>query len=60
MGTSNVCLLTCVQADNVTTDIQLPFHLELNRVSIGSDMHATNISKYLVACDITACELINI
>jgi hypothetical protein len=60
MGTSNVCLPACVQADNVTTDSQLPFHLELNWVSTGSDMHATNNSKSSVACEITDCELNNI
>ena len=60
MGTSNVCVLKCVQVDNVKIDSYLPFHLELNWVSTRSDMHETNISKYSVACDITDCELINI
>ena len=60
MGTSNVCLLTCVQVDNVTTDSLLPFHLELNWVSPGSNMHAANNSKSSVACEITTCELIDI
>ena len=59
MGTSNVCVLTLVQADNVTTDSLLPFHLELNWVSTGSDMHAVNNSKSLVACETTDFELIN-
>ena len=59
MGTSNVCLLTCVQTDNVTTDSLLPFHLELNWVSTGSEMHVVNNSKYLVSCETTDCELIN-
>ena len=45
MGTSNVCVLACVQADNVTTDSYLPFHLELNWISTGFDMHADNNSK---------------
>ena len=45
MGTSNVCVLSCVQADNVTTDSYLPVHLELNWVSTGSDMHVANNSK---------------
>ena len=60
MGTSNVCVLACVQEDNVTIDSQLPFHLELNWVSTISDMHAVNNSKSSVACEITTCELINI
>ena len=59
MGTSNVCVLACVQADNVTTDSYLPFHLELNWVSTGFDMHVANISKSSVACEIIDCELIN-
>ena len=59
MGTSNVCVVACVQSDNVTTDSLLPFHLELNWVSTGSDMHAVNNSKSSVACDTTDCELIN-
>ena len=59
MGAFNVCVLACVQADNVTTDSLLPFHLELNWVSTGSDMHAANNSKFSVACEITTCELIN-
>ena len=59
MGTSNVCVVACVQPDNVTTDSLLPFHLELNWVSTGSDMHAINSSKSLVACETTDCELIN-
>ena len=49
-----------MQADNVTTDSQLPFHLELNWDSTGYDMHATNNSKSPVACEISTCELINI
>ena len=60
MGTSNVCVVACVQLDNVTTDSLLPFHLELNWVSTGSDMHAANNSKSSVACEIIDCELINI
>ena len=59
MGSSNVCVLSCVQAGNVTIDSLLPFHLELNRVSTGFDMHAVNNSKYSVACGTTGCELIN-
>ena len=59
MGTSNVCVVACVQPDNVTADILLPFHLELNWVSIGSDMHAVNNSKSSVACETNDCELIN-
>ena len=59
MGTSNVCVFACVQPDNVTTDGQLLFHLELNWVSIGSDMHAVNSSKSSVACETTGYELIN-
>ena len=54
------CVCGCMCAiDNFTTDSQLPFHLELNWVSTGSDMHAVNSSKYLVACEATDCELIN-
>ena len=59
MGTSNVCVVACVQPDNVKTDSLLPFHLELNWVSTGSDTHVVNNSKYLVACETTGCELIN-
>ena len=59
MGTSNVCVVACVQPDNVTTDIQIPFHLELNWVSTGSNMHVVNSSKSSVACEATDCELIN-
>ena len=59
MGTSNVCVVACVQPDNVTTDSLLPFHLEINWVSIGSNMHVVNNSKYSVACETTDCELIN-
>ena len=57
MDTSNVCVVACVQLDNVTTDSQLPFHLELNWVSNGSDMHVVNNSKCSVACETTNCEL---
>ena len=59
MGTSNVCVVSCVQPDNVTTNILLPFHLELNWVSTGSDMHAVTNSKSSVACEATNFELIN-
>ena len=59
-GKSNGCLGACVKPNNPTTDSHLPFHLELNWVSTGSDMHAANNSKSLVACEITDCELINI
>ena len=59
-GHSNRCLAASVQANNPTTDSQLPFHLELNCVSTVSDMHAANNSKSSVACEITDCELINI
>ena len=59
MGTSNVFVLACVQADNVTTDSLLPFHLELNWVSTVFEMHAVNNSKYSVACETTDYELIN-
>ena len=43
-----------------TTDSQHPFHLDLNSVSTGTDMHAVNNGKSLVACEITDCELNNI
>ena len=59
MGTSNECVVACVQPDNVTTDSLLPFHLELNWVSTRSDMHVVNNSKSSVACETTDCELIN-
>ena len=59
MGTSNVCVVACVQPDNVTTDSLLPFHLEINWVSTGSDIHAVNNSKYSVACETINFELIN-
>ena len=29
-GTSNVCVVACVQPDNVKTYSQIPFHLQLN------------------------------
>ena len=55
------CVCACMCASrNVTTDSKLPFHLELNWVSTGSDMHATNNSKSSVSYEITDCELINI
>ena len=59
MGTSNVCVFALVQADNVTTDSLLPFHLELNWVSTRSDLHATYNSKSSVSCETTDCELNN-
>ena len=59
MGTSNVCVVACVKPDNVTTNSYLSFHLELNWVSIVSDMHTINISKYSIACEATDFELIN-
>ena len=59
MGSSNVCVVACVQPDNVTIDSLLPFHLELNWVSTRSDMHAVNTSKTLVSCETTDFELIN-
>ena len=59
MGTSNLCVVACVQLDNVTTDSLLPFHLELNWVSTGSDMHVVNSSKSSVACEDTDFDLIN-
>ena len=59
-GKSNGFLPACVQANNPTTDSQPPFHLELNWVSTGSNMHANNNSKSSVSCEIIDCELINI
>ena len=59
-GHSNGCFFVCVQPNNPTADSQLPFHLDLNQVSTGFDMHATNNTKSSVACEITDCELINI
>ena len=56
----NGCMVAWVQHNNPTTDSQLPFHLDLNWVSTGTDMHATNNSESSVACEITNCELINI
>ena len=35
-----------------------PFHLSLNWVSNGSEMHVVNSSKYSIACEIIPCELI--
>ena len=57
---SNWCLVAWVQPNNPTTDSQLPFHLDINWVTTGTDMHATNNIKSLVACEITDCELNNI
>ena len=54
-GHSNGWLVACVQANNVTSDSQIPFHLELNWVCTGSDMHATNNSKSSISCEITTC-----
>ena len=59
MGTSNVCVVACLQLDNVTIDSLLPFRLELSWVSTGSDMQVVNNSKSLVACETTNCELLN-
>ena len=59
-GKSNGCLVACVQPNNPTTDSQLPFHLDLNWVSTGTDMHAAKNSKSSVACEIIDCELNNI
>ena len=59
-GQSNECLVAWVQPNNPTTDSQHPFLLDLNWVSIGTDMHTSNNSKSSVACDITDCELNNI
>ena len=59
MGSSNVCVLARVQADDVTTNSLLYFHLELNWVSIESDMLVANNSISLVSCEIITCELIN-
>jgi hypothetical protein len=55
------CVCGCMSAlTNVTTDSQtVPFTCYLNRVSTRSDMHVVNSSKYLVACEIIDCELIN-
>ena len=61
MGTSNVCVIACVQEDILTTNSYLPFHLELKWVSTGSDMHAVNCSKPPVACETTgSSELIQV
>ena len=54
-----MCVVECVQLDNVTTDILLTFHLELKWVSTGFDMHTINSSKCSVACETTNFELIN-
>ena len=51
-----VCGRMCA-TNNVTTDSQLPFHLELNWVSTRFDMHVVNNSKSSVACETTNCEL---
>jgi hypothetical protein len=55
------CVCGCMSASTkFTTDSQtVPFTCYLNWVSTGSDMHVVNNCKYLVACEITDCELIN-
>ena len=59
MGTSNVCVVTFVQPIMSQLIVKCPFHLHLNWVSTGSDMHAINSIKYLVSCEATNCELTN-
>ena len=49
-----------MQPNNPTTDSQFPFHLDLNWVYVGTNVHVANNSKYLVAFEIVDCELINI
>ena len=55
------CVCGCMSASTkFTTDSQtIPFTCYLNWVSTGSKIHVVNNVKYLVACDITDCELIN-